>query len=175
MIKIILITFALYLSCEILCHGFAIFVSKIFQKADKLEMNSKEHLKFIQQFFYRTMLLLTIALMSHFYTEMVFFEKNDWIRFTWSAVMVMLIVFVLLYINAVIIQKVILKQSQQQSLTQVFKQKISYIMLHPKEFKYLYTNAEYLQQSLWMNRFLSVVALILIFVDTQLLFNMAQS
>lgn len=175
MYKIIITALGLYLFCEVLCHGFAFFVRKIFQNSDKLKINTAEHLKFIQQFFYRTMLLVTIALMSHFYTEMAFFEQNDWVRFTWSAMIVLLILFVLWWLNAFIIRQVILKQSQQQSVIQIYKQKISYIMLHPMQFKSLYTDPEYLKRSFWMNRFLSLVALIMTFIDTQLLFNLAHS
>lgn len=175
MYKIILTTLGLYVFCEVLCHGFAFFIRKFFQNIDKLQINSAEHLKFIQQFFYRTMLLISIALMSHFYTEMAFFEQNDWVRFTWSAIIILLILFVLWWLNAFILRQIILKQSQQQSVTQIFKQKMSYIMLHSTEFKYLYTPTEYLKRSLWMNRFLSVIALILLFIDTQLLFNIAHS
>jgi len=175
MYKIIITTLGLYLFCEILCHGFALFVRKILQHTEKLQMNSVAHLKFIQQFFYRTMLLLSIALMSHFYTEIAFFEKNNWVGFTWSIAFISLIVLILWWLNALIIRQVILKQSQQQSITHVFKQKIGYIMRHPFEFRYLYTNPDYLKRSLWMNRFLSVVALFMAFIDTLLLFNIVHS
>jgi len=175
MYKIIITTLALYLFCEILCHGFALFVRKILQNTNKLHMNSSEHHQFIQQFFYRTMLLLSIALMSHFYTEMTFFEQNNWLRFTWSIAFISLIVFILWWLNALIIRQVILKQSQQHSVSQVFKQKIGYIMRHPFEFRYLYINPDYLKRSLWMNRFLSVVALFIAFIDTLLLFNIVHS
>ena len=73
--KIIITALALYLICKLLCHGFAIFVSKIFKNADQLKQNSPQHIKFIQQFFYRTMLLLTIALMNHFFIEVTLLSK----------------------------------------------------------------------------------------------------
>ena len=75
MYKIIITALALYLFCELLCHGFAIFVSKVFKNADLLKQNSPQHIKFIQQFFYFFFLLLTIALMNHFFIEVTLLSK----------------------------------------------------------------------------------------------------
>ncbi len=175
MYKIILIALALYLFCEALCHGFALFVSKIFKNADQLKQNLPEHNQFIQQFFYRTMLMITIVLMNHFFVEVTFYEQNDWVRFTWSLTVIIMILSILWWLNAWILQRVISNQSQQQSVTEVYKQKISYIMLHPLEFRYLYTHPDYLNHSVWLNRLLSLIALILAFVDTQLMFNTPHS
>ncbi|MDV2470541.1 hypothetical protein QR674_16315 [Acinetobacter chinensis] len=123
------------------------------------------------------MLILSIALMNHAYTEMAFFEQSDVVRFTWSAVVIFLVLLILWCINALIIRQVILTEQQicQQSVTATFKQKISYIMFHPREFKDSYINAIYLEKSKWMNRLLSVLAFILLFMDLQLLFNIAHS
>ena len=60
---------------------------------------------------------------------------------------------------------------QQQSVTLVFKQKISYIMLHPLQFKGLYISTDYLKRSVWRSRLLSIVAFILLFIDLQFIFN----
>ena len=89
---------------------------------------------------------------------------------TLSISIILLILFILWWLNAFILRQVVLKQ-QQQSVTPVFKQKISYIMLHPLQFKALYISPDYLKRSVWMNRLLSVFAFILLFIDIQVLFN----
>lgn len=66
MYKTLAISIGLYLFLEILCHGFAFFVGKIVSKADKQKLNHPLHLEFTRQTFYRTMLLISIVLMSHF-------------------------------------------------------------------------------------------------------------
>lgn len=170
MYKTLAISIGLYLFLEILCHGFAFFAGKIVSKADKQKLNHPLHLEFTRQTFYRTMLLVSIVLMSHFYTEIAYFEQNAWIRLTLSISIILLILFILWWLNAFILRQVVLKQ-QQQSVTPVFKQKISYIMLHPLQFKALYISPEYLKRSVWMNRLLSVFAFILLFIDIQVLFN----
>ncbi|WOE41582.1 MULTISPECIES: hypothetical protein [Acinetobacter] len=115
--------------------------------------------------------------MNHAYTEMAFFEQSDMLRFTWSTVVILLILLILWWINALIIRQVLLTEQQicQQSVTATFKQKISYIMLHPREFKDNYINTIYLEKSKWMNKLLSVLAFILLFMDLQLLFNITYS
>ena len=162
MIKIILLTIALYIFIELMCHGFAIFVLRILNKTVVQDHRKALHLQFIQQTFYRLMLILSIVLMNHAYTEMAFFEQSDVVRFTWSAFVIVLILFIFWWINAFIIRQV-LQSQQQQSVTATFKQKVSYI------------NATYLEKSKWMNRLLSVLAFILLFMDLQLLFNIAHS
>ncbi|RZG73194.1 hypothetical protein [Acinetobacter sp. WCHAc060025] len=174
MIKIILLTIALYIFIELMCHGFAIFVRRILNKTVVQDHRKALHLQFIQQTFYRLMLILSIVLMNHAYTEMAFFEQSDVVRFTWSAFVIVLILFIFWWINAFIIRQV-LQSQQQQSVTATFKQKVSYIMFHPKEFQDSYINATYLEKSKWMNRLLSVLAFILLFMDLQLLFNIAHS
>ncbi|AXQ23988.1 hypothetical protein BEN71_18900 [Acinetobacter wuhouensis] len=174
MIKIILLTIALYIFIELMCHGFAIFVRRILNKTVVQDHRKALHLQFIQQTFYRLMLILSIVLMNHAYTEMAFFEQSDVVRFTWSAFVIVLILFIFWWINAFIIRQV-LQSQQQQSVTATFKQKVSYIMFHPKEFQDSYINTTYLEKSKWINRILSVLAFILLFMDLQLLFNIAHS
>ncbi|WP_296280376.1 hypothetical protein [uncultured Acinetobacter sp.] len=173
MFKIFIITLALYLFLEVLCHGFALFMRKCLSKVVIQDQTKPLSLQFIQQTFYRTMLLVSIALMNHLYGEVAWFAQNDWIRFTWSITVALLIVLVLYGLNAFIIRQVILKQ--QQSVIAVFKQKFSYIMLHPLEFRHLYRTESYLSKSVWINRFLSITALILLFLDVQILYNVAHS
>lgn len=177
MLKVILLTIVLFVFFELTCHGFAIFVRRILDKTVVQDHRKPLHLQFIQQTFYRLMLILSIALMNHAYTEMAFFEQSDVVRFTWSAVVILLVLLILWCINALIIRQVLLTEQQicQQSVTATFKQKISYIMFHPREFKDSYINAIYLEKSKWMNRLLSVLAFILLFMDLQLLFNIAHS
>ncbi|CEI53415.1 hypothetical protein [Acinetobacter bereziniae] len=115
------------------------------------------------------MLLVSIVLMSHFYTELAFFEQNDWIRLGLSILIILMILLVFWWINAFIVRQVVLKQ--QYAVTAVFKQKISYIMRHPLQFKSLYITTEYLSISVWMNRFLSALAFILLFIDIHILFS----
>ncbi|MEG0487802.1 MAG: hypothetical protein RR575_07680 [Acinetobacter sp.] len=173
MYKVLIIALTLYLFLEILCHGFALFMRKCLDKAVTQNERKPLYLQFIQQTFYRTMLLVSIILMNHVYSEVAWFAQSDWIRFTWSITVALLIVLVLYGLNAFIIRQVILKQ--QQSVTAVFKQKISYIMFHPLEFKHLYSTQDYLSKSVWINRFLSVTAFILLFLDIQILYNVAHS
>jgi hypothetical protein len=175
MSKIILITIVLYLICEVLCHGFALFVRKIFTNVVVQDQRKPLHLQFVQQTFYRTMLVISILLMSHFYSEMVFIEQSDFIRFTWSITFIVFIVFTLWWLNALIIRQVLLQSSQNQSVTHVFKQKISYIMWHPLEFKEAYINADYLKKSVWLNRLLSLLALIILFLDVNALFTVVSA
>lgn len=169
MYKILGISIALYIFLEILCHGFALFARKIVSHSDTQKLNSPVQLQFIQQSFYRTMLLVSIVLMSHFYTDMTFFEQNDWIRLALSILIILMILLVFWWINAFIVRQIVLKQ--QYAVTAVFKQKISYIMLHPLQFKSLYITADYLRISVWINRFLSILAFILLFIDIHLLFS----
>ena len=174
MYKVLIITLTLYLFLEILCHGFALFMRKCLDKAVTQDERKPLYLQFIQQTFYRTMLLVSIILMNHVYSEIAWFEQSDWIRFTWSISVVLLILLVLHGLNTFIIRQVVLKQ-QQQSVTAVFKQKFSYIMLHPLEFKHLYSTQDYLSKSVWINRLLSITALILLFLDIQILYNVVHS
>lgn len=169
MYKIITISIGLYLFLEFLCHSFAFFVGKIVNKANKQKLNYSLHLEFTRQFFYRTILLISIVLMSHLYTDIVYFEQNTWIRLSFTISIILFILFTLWWLNAFILRQVVLKQ--QQSVTLVFKQKISYIMLHPLQFKGLYISTDYLKRSVWMNRLLSIVAFILLFIDLQFIFN----
>lgn len=169
MYKVLSISLALYVFLEILCHVFALVARKIVSRSDTQKLNHPLHLQFIQQSFYRTMLLVSIVLMSHFYTELAFFEQNDWIRLGLSILIILMILLVFWWINAFIVRQVVLKQ--QYAVTAVFKQKISYIMRHPLQFKSLYITTEYLSISVWMNRFLSVLAFILLFIDIHILFS----
>lgn len=171
MIKILGITIGLYIFFEILSHGFAWYVVQFFKNAVVQDERKPRHLQFIRQTFYRLILILTIVLMSHWYTERTFSEQNDLIRFTWSIGFILLILFIIWWINALIIRSVILKQAQQQSVTHVFKQKIGYIMLHPKTFIHIYTDAEYLKKSVIMNHLLSILAFIILFLDIQMLYT----
>lgn len=62
--------------------------------------------------------------------------------------LVTLLILGLLYcLNAWITHQVLLKQMTQQSVSAVFKQKISYILLHPLEFKHLSSHQDYLTKS----------------------------
>ena len=173
MYKIFIITIILYLFLEILCHGFALFMRKCLNKAVAQNERKPLYLRFIQQTFYRTMLLISIVLMNHIYSEIAWFEQSDRLRFTWSIAVTLFILLILYGLNAFIIRQVALKQ--QQHVTPVFKQKISYIMLHPLEFRYLYCTQNYLTQSIWINRLLSIIAFILLFFDVQILYNVAHS
>ncbi|MFW1802230.1 hypothetical protein ACG9YX_19670 [Acinetobacter nematophilus] len=169
MYKVLYISFALYIFLEILCHSFALLARKIVSRSDVQKLNHPLHLQFIQQSFYRIMLLLSIVLMSHFYSDIAFFEQNDWIRLTFSTLIILMILLAFWWLNAFILRQVILKQ--QAAVKAVFKQKISYIMLHPLQFKDLYITTDYLSTSVWINRLLSLVAFILLFVDIQVLFG----
>lgn len=171
MLKVILLTCSLYILFELMCHGFALFVRRIFNPAVVQDHRKPLHLKFIQHTFYRVMLIVSIVLMNHVYSETMFFEQSDFIRFTWSIVFIGFILFVLWWLNAFIVRQVLLQSSTQQSVTHVLKQKISYIMCHPLEFKDIYTNEIYLKKSVWLNRLLSIVAFILLFLDIQALFG----
>lgn len=86
-----------------------------------------------------------------------------------SILIILMILLVFWWINAFIVRQVVLKQ--QYAVTAVFKQKISYIMRHPLQFKSLYITTEYLSISVWMNRFLSALAFILLFIDIHILFS----
>lgn len=175
MYKILLISITLYIFFELLCHGFALFMRKSLNKVVLQNARKTLYLQFIQHTFYRTLLLISIILMNHIYTEVALFEQNQWVRFTWSMLVTLLILGLLYCLNAWIIHQVLIKQMTQQSVSAVFKQKISYILLHPLEFKHLSSHQDYLTKSVWINRLLSLIAFILLFLDVQLLYNVAHS
>ena len=128
MYKILLISITLYIFFEFLCHGFALFMRKSLNKVMVQNERKTLYLQFIQYTFYRTLLLISIILMNHIYTEVALFEQSAWVRFTWSMMVTLLILGFLYSLNAWIIRQVLLKQVTQQSVSAVFKQKISYIL-----------------------------------------------
>ncbi|WP_173911935.1 hypothetical protein [Acinetobacter sp. Marseille-Q1618] len=172
MLKVVTLTVALYLCLELLCHTFAYYVSWIFKKsALKQGIEHRQDLVFIRDIFYRIMLLISIVLLNHVYTEKIFYEINPFIRYFWAFAFTSFIVLILWWLNALIIQSTLIKQNQKQSFNATYKQKISYILLHPKEFLHLYTATDYLEKSKYLNYLLSMLAFILLFFDIQLLFN----
>lgn len=172
MINILLITFGLFVLFELSCRVFAWYVTLFIQKAVKYKDQHKEkYLLFIRQVFYRVMLLITILLMNHFYVSKTFYQSNQWLILMWTVGFVLLIVLILWWLNALIIRSLLMNQQYNQSFVEVFKQKISYIMLNPRTFEYLYIQDAYLKKSNHLNHLLSLIALIMLFLDVQILYS----
>lgn len=168
--KVLIITVVLYLFFELLSHGFALYTVKILKKTVS-QNDQKLPFQFIQQTIYRVILIITIILISHIYTEKIFIEQKDGLRFTWSILFLVFIIFSIWWINALIIRSILLKRSKQQSISAVLQQKLSYIMLHPQAFSNVYFDSDFLKKSKWINHILSLVAFIFLFLDIQLIFS----
>ena len=171
MLKVISLTVLIYFILEIICHLFAVYVAKIIERSNqKASQSNVLHKKFIQQTFYRLMLLFSIFAMNHLYAELVFFEKNQNLVYAWSACVIVILLFLVWWLNAYIIRSAMLHQVQKQAVVESYKEKISYIMLHFKEYLAICNTEDYLKKSAKLNYFLSFIAFILLFFDIKILY-----
>ena len=167
--KVLLLTLSIYLFLELLCHAYAHFISKIIQP--KLNNHHPEYKAFLKQFFYRLMQFLSILLMSHIYNQMVFSEQSALSRLIIISAFILALLFLFFYLNALIIYLVLRKQSNQASFSKSYQLKVSYILLHPKAFKDVLTDRDYLHQSKYLNYLLNLIAFVLLYNDLKLLLN----
>ncbi len=165
--KIILQTVFIYILFEIICHAFAFYVTQFFKKAVPQDESKPKRLEFIKQTFYRLMLIFSIIMMNHIYTEIIFFEKNQYIVYMWSGFFIVFILLFVWTINAYMIRTILISKQNQHAVINVNRQKISYIMRHPKEFLDIYVMDKYLNKSRKINYLLSFLAFIFLFLDIQ--------
>ncbi len=170
MIKIILLTIVLFVFFELTCHGFALFAARIAYNSTMKKAGIRVSQAYLKHTFYRLMLILSVVAMNHLYIELVLIETDQSVRFVWSFLFIICIVSTVLWLNALVVRSVLREQNHQQSVSAAFKHKISYIMWHFRDFYDICHTQSYLKKSKWMNRFLSVLAFILLFMDLQLLF-----
>ena len=175
MLKIFMITTAIYVFFELTCHGFALFAARIAYNSTMKKAGTRVSQAYLKHTFYRLMLILSVVAMNHLYIELVLIETDQSVRFVWSFLFIICIVSTVLWLNALVVRSVLREQNHQQSVSAVFKQKISYIMWHFRDFYDICHTQSYLKKSKWINRILSVLAFILLFMDLQLLFNIAHS